>query len=214
MTECKFMEIDSMVEGKKAFLDRSDHSIVFQKDCGGCVRHARCDVKDAVIPDIEPFEIVLPGGHVTPEVALEMSKKILGGLKAPAPVKMTVGDLSVVKAQKNRPERVRQRLRNMKDPKLSIGDLSVATDQKESIEAKVDADLSRRDGSLSVGDLFRGMRPNDLAPSTSESQEVLMEMQRKQREKREEILHIQNLMAGGKDQRLEEYIDKYLKNKA
>jgi hypothetical protein len=167
---------------------------------------------DVAIRSFEPFEIVLPGGHVTPEVALEMSKKILGGLKAPGKLPLTVGDLSVVK-KKDRETRVkedRQYLRNLKEG-LSIGDLSVAADERESIEARVDADLARKDESLTVGDLFRGQRPNDLAPSTSESQEILAEMQAKMREKREEVLHIQNLLAGGKDQRLEAYVDKYLK---
>jgi hypothetical protein len=201
-------------------LDWRDQSVIPRKEAHcdvACRGRNKCsahfDIKDAVIPDIEPFEIVLPGGHATPEEALAKNEEIMKRRRKVPEQKLSVGDLSVVNEpkRKNRVKDGQRYLRN-REKGLTVGDHSVVTDERESIEARVDADLARKDESLTVGDLFRGMRPNDFAPSTSA--EILMEMQRKQREKREEVRHICTLLAGGKDQRLEEYVDKYLKNKA
>jgi hypothetical protein len=169
------VEIDGRVDGKKAFLDRSNHSITVDKNCGDCVRRARCGVKDSAIPDIEPFEIVLPGCHVTPEVALEMSKKILGGRKA-APAKLTVGDLSVVNEPK-RKNRVQDGMRYLRDREkgLTVGDRSVVRQDQRGLK-----------------DLFVG--PAAPKSNTSPSQEVLMGMQRKQWEKIDEVARIKQIM--------------------
>jgi hypothetical protein len=185
------MKIDSLVDGKEMLLDRKTQTFVPRIVVDGA--------KDTVTPNIEPFEIVLhltEGGHLSPETVLEMSKKILGGLKAPAQAELSVGDLSVVKKKdrETRAKEARQYLRN-REKGLTVGDLSKADEDRRGLS-----------------DLYAG--PAIPEPSTSETQEMLMEMQRKQREKREEILHIQNLLVGGTDQRLEEYVEKYLKNKA
>lgn len=133
---------------------------------------------------------------MTPEVALEMSKKILGGLKAPAPTELTVGDLSVVNEpkRKNRVKDGQRYLRN-REKGLTVGDISKVTDEKPD-EPRLD-------------NLFVG--PATPEPSTCESQEVLMEMQADMREKREDIRRICSLAAGGKDELLENYVAKYLK---
>jgi hypothetical protein len=54
---------------------------------------------------------------------------------------------------------------------------------------------------------------SDIKPSTSESQEVETERREKHREKVAEQLRMRNLMVGGKDERLEQYSQKYLKGK-
>jgi hypothetical protein len=51
-------------------------------------------------------------------------------------------------------------------------------------------------------------------PSMSESQSLNTERYREQKEKVAEQLRIRNLMAGCRDEKLEEYADKFLRNKA
>jgi hypothetical protein len=214
---CRYIPIDYVEAGQPTVLDRAMNIIVPRKQVscrGDC---ARCDrLEPYVRPNGQPSLIKyveVPEDVLMPLEVLVKAEQLSRERHRIPELKLTVGDQSVVTAQKRRPEIAMQYLRNQKQG-LSIGDMSKVTDERESIEARVDADLARKDEALTVGDLFRGMRPNDFEPATSASQEVLMEMQRKQREKREEILHIQNLLAGGRDYRLEAYVDKYLKNKA
>jgi len=129
----------------------------------------------------------------TPEEELEKAKGILAFFK-PGQPPLTVGDLSVVKAQRGSPEQVRQRLRTIRDG-LSVGDLSVATDMKESLEKEVEARLATKDEELTVGELYRGRRPSDFTPSQSESQRLAAEKIRKDRERREKIFQIKQLLA-------------------
>ena len=159
------------------------------------------------------FKEAPPEKPLNPEETILESERILDTVRHLDANPMTIGDLSVVTSQKKRPEIVRQQLRNLKG-NLSIGDLSIISDRRESIEARVDADLATKDESLTVGDLYRGQRPNDFAPSTSESQELYVERIKKHKERVAEELRVRGLMAGCRDEKLEEYADKYLSNKA
>lgn len=197
---CKYMPIDHMEDGQPMVLDWATDAIVPRKQvsCHGDCAHCDWLETDIAIRSFEPFEIVLPGGHATPEEALAKSKEIMKRRRKVPEQKLTVGDLSVVKKKdrETRAKEARQYLRNQKQG-LSIGDISKVTDEKPD-EPRLD-------------NLFVGARV--IESNTSESQEILAKMQTDMREKREEIQHIQNLIAGGRDYHLEAYVDKYLKNK-
>ncbi|MCJ7761972.1 hypothetical protein MUP38_00785 [Candidatus Bathyarchaeota archaeon] len=124
----------------------------------------------------EPFEIVLPGGNATPEEALAKSRKIIASMKAPAPTKLTVGDLSVVSAEEKKRKKAWSEKRVNRSDAVSIGDLSMVPDASKGLQ-----------------DLFVGANLVPK-PSTSKSQEMQMAMQRKQRKKREEIFEIKQVM--------------------
>ena len=47
---------------------------------------------------------------------------------------LTVGDLSIVTARKNSPDRARQIIRTMRVPGFTVGDISVAGDRKELLD--------------------------------------------------------------------------------
>jgi hypothetical protein len=209
------MRVDSLVDGKEVVLDRKRHVLTPRIVAPGA------DYADPMYPTVwiaedRPREIVLPSYQgEPPELIMERSKKLVArakGLGEPTP--LSVGDLSIEKKQRNSPEQVRQRLRNMEDPRASVGDISVATDRKESLDAKVDAAMAGKDKGLSVGDLYRGLRSNDFGgPSTSESQEALMQMQARQRKKAEEVFEIKQIIdqqAQAKDVKREAVLE-YLK---
>ena len=95
------------------------------------------------------------------------------------------GHACMVKAEKNSPEQVRQRLRNIRDG-FTIGDLSIATDVRESIQQEVQERGGKAQG-LTFGDLC--MR-RTVEPSMSESQRLAaenIEAGRKQREEADRI---------------------------
>lgn len=113
------------------------------------------------------IEVVFPSSNRTPEEELERTRR----LTHPEPeFKSTVGDLSVMTAHKNSPERVRQQLRTMRGGH-SIGDLSVVTAAHDSIENELQRNRAEKAG-LTVGDLFTGRR-SVIRPPISESQKLL-----------------------------------------
>jgi hypothetical protein len=102
---------------------------------------------------------------------------------------LTVGDLSVVKAEKNSPEQVRQRLRKIRDG-FTIGDLSIATDVHESIEHEEQARGAKAQG-LTVGDLC--VR-RTVQPRMSESQKLAAESIEAGRKQRQEVDRIRQFI--------------------
>src|SRR3990170_7114164 len=102
---------------------------------------------------------------------------------------LTVGDLSVAKAEKNSPEQVRQRLRKIRDG-FTVGDLSIAADVHESNEQQVQAIGGKAQG-LTVGDLC--MR-RTVQPSMSESQRLAAENIETGRKQREEVDRIRQFI--------------------
>lgn len=135
----------------------------------------------------QPIEIVLPDQPTTPEQAIKRAEDLL---KESYPKnELTVGDLSVVKADKNSPEQVRQRLRSIRDG-FTVGDISVATDVRESVEQKAQARGGKALG-LTVGDLC--VR-RTVQPSMSESQRLAAEIIETGRKQREEVDRIRQLI--------------------
>jgi len=120
-------------------------------------------------------EIVLPNNPTTPEKEIERFQDYLKRLYPKN--EDTVGDLSVVKAQRSSPEQVRQRLRAIRDG-LSVGDLSAATDAKE------------RDAGKGLDQLFIG-KPVETNPLT-ESQRLAADMIRKHNEAAELRFRLKN----------------------
>jgi hypothetical protein len=144
----------------------------------------------------ESPEIVLSEKPTTPEEELERTRLIFEGFKFPSGA-LTVGDLTEKQDRKTRGKEARQYLRNMKEG-LNIGDLSVVTEEKP--------DNPRLDN------MFIGGRV--VEPAVSESQEADAERVRKHKERVGENFSLRNLMAGCRDEKLEEYADKFLRNKA
>ena len=121
----------------------------------------------------------------TPEEELQRSRELL----KPEEYALTVGDLSMVKAEKNSPEQVRQRLRKIRDG-FTVGDMSIATDERESIQHEVQA-RGRKAKGLTVGDLC--VR-RTVQPSMSESQRLAAENIEAGRKQREEIDRIKQFI--------------------
>ena len=187
--------VDLRINGQPTLLNcRTDQSApgVCSGECDSCVvggsnmrprmvhGSGKNDYADPFDPTVwiaeeEPFEIVLPDSNATPEEALAKSRKIIASMKAPAPTKLTIGDLSVVsKKEKKRKAAWAEKRVNRADG-ITIGDLSVVPG-----------------GPVDLQHLFVG--PVAPKPCTSPSQERLMMMQRKQRKKREEIFKIKKIM--------------------
>jgi hypothetical protein len=78
-----------------------------------------------------------------------------------------------------------------KPNELTVDDLSIVTAEKKKRDARHPRGDSRERG-LSVGSLYEG--PEVPKSAVNPSQEVLMEMQRKQREKREEVSRMKALI--------------------
>jgi hypothetical protein len=81
---------------------------------------------------------------------------------------LTVGDLSIVTARKNSPERARQIIRTMRVPGFTVGDISVAADRKELLDKQINARHVENED-LTVGNLYEGPRSSDFAPSIRKS---------------------------------------------
>lgn len=141
----------------------------------------------------KPTEFVLQGQGepLTPEEQLKRTEKLLEGFRFPS-AELTVGDISIP-AQDKRKHRVKdakRSLRNMEEG-LPIGDLT-----------------NKEDDERALDHLFVG-RPR-VEPATSESGQIDVERVRRHQEQVDEVLHIRNMLAGGKDERLERYAGKYL----
>jgi len=113
----------------------------------------------------------------TPKEELERAKGLLAFFKPGMP-ELTVGDLSVVKAQRGSPEQVRQRLRAIRDG-LTVGDLSAATDARE------------RDAGKGLDELFVGGKKVESNPLT-ESQRLNAERIKKAKEAAELRFRLEN----------------------
>jgi hypothetical protein len=137
-----------------------------------------------VIP--EPI-IVFKDPQRMPTEEIERSMRLLdlGNSKN----EFTVGDLSVVKAEKNSREHVRQRLRKIRDG-FTVGDLSIATDVHESIEHEEQARGAKAQG-LTVGDLCVRRK---VQPSMSESQRLAAEIIEAGRKQRQEVDRIRQFI--------------------
>lgn len=157
---------------------------------------------------VKKLEIVLKHRNESPEQTLQRSAKIIKDSKGLPSVKLTVGDLSLAKEQKNNPQRVRQQLQAM-DRGLSVGDLSHVTAAKDSVESQLQRAKAERLG-LSVGDLFHGRRCTQ--PNMSRRQELEAEQIWRHREKVDESRRISQLLSGH-DEALEDYAEKHLKPK-
>ena len=138
----------------------------------------------AAIPELI---IVFKDPQRMPREEIERSMRLLdlGNSKN----ELTVGDLSVVKAEKNSRKQVRQRLRKIRDG-FTIGDLSAATDVRESVEQEAQARGGKAQG-LTVGDLCAR---RTVQPSMTESQRLAAEIIEAGRKQREEADRIRQLI--------------------
>ena len=138
----------------------------------------------AAIPELI---IVFKDPQRMPREEIERSMRLLdlGNSKN----ELTVGDLSVVKAEKNSRKQVRQRLRKIRDG-FTIGDLSAATDVRESVEQEAQARGGKAQG-LTVGDLC--VR-RTVQPGMTESQKLAAESIETGRKQREEADRIRQLI--------------------
>jgi len=191
------MHVDSLVDGKEVALDWATHRLI-----------PRRVLAETTVSDVTT-EIVLKHRNESPEQTLQRSAKIIKDSKGLPSVKLTVGDISWVRAQKRDPRRVRQRLQAM-DRGLSVGDLSYVTAEKDSVESELQRAKAERDG-LSVGDLFHGRRCSPQ-PNMSESQELAAKQIQRHRKKVDERRRIGELLSGN-DEALESYAEKHLKPK-
>jgi len=181
------MHVDSLVDGKEVVLDLHIMSLRPKKDV--VIREG-----EQSADNLRTVQIVFKRNDDSPEETLRKSKKLLRQMRGlDEPVRLTVGDLSVTEKekQKSRARDAKRYLRNVEQG-LSIGDLSVVTEEKDSVKSEAQRARADRDG-LTVGDLFvgRGFVPE---PQTSESQELLAEMQAKHNRKREETLKLKQIM--------------------
>lgn len=156
------------LDGQPAVLDRRFDVIrpgVCRGDCKACK-----DVADAMLRDIEPFIVPLDD----PEAVLEASKKILEEYRLKEPLKLSVGDLSVVSEEKKKRDAEWVAKESNRAGGATVGDLSKAEDQR------------------GFQELFQGGKGPE--PCVSESQEVLMRMQRAQKKKREEVFKVKQII--------------------
>jgi hypothetical protein len=132
-------------------------------------------------------------GLLDPEQVLRKSRELIESFRFPSSLELTVGDVSIPAEdkRKNRARDAKRFLRNMEQG-LSIGDLT----DKEDNKTKLDKML--------VG------RPR-VEPAMTESAQIDAERVREHQRQVDEVLHIRNLLAGGKDEWLERYIDKYVR---
>ena len=140
-----------------------------------------------------PYQHAEPEKPLNPEEVLQRSISILDNLKLPNNNVLTVGDLTEKKDRKTRAKEARKYLRNMKE-RLSVGDLTDKEDDERGLDQ-----------------LFVG-RPV-IEPAMTESGQIDAERIRRRQEQVDEVLHIRNLLAGARDERLERYLEKYLSNK-
>jgi hypothetical protein len=161
------MRVDSLVDGREVLLDRKMHVLVPRITVS-----ASADAADPFDPTVWIAE---PEPLLNPLEVMRKSREIVMRMKEKPAVKLTVGDLSVVSEEKKREKAWGEKRVNRSDA-VSVGDLSVVPEIQGGLQ-----------------DLFVG---RDRVPkaSTSESQELLMRMQRKQRQKNEEVSKIKQIM--------------------
>jgi hypothetical protein len=144
----------------------------------------------------KPTDFVLQGQSqpLTPEEQLKRSEKLREGFRFPS-AELTVGDISIPAENKpkHRVKDAKRFLRNMEEG-LSVGDLADKEDDERGLDQ-----------------LFVG-RPI-IEPATTQSGQIDAERIRRHQEQVDEVLHIRNLLAGARDERLERYLEKYLSNK-
>lgn len=135
-------------------------------------------------------EIALTERPTTPEEELKRTGLIFEGFKSPS-AELTVGDLSF--EAKHRAQDGKRFLKNMEEG-LSVGALTGMDEDKRDLD-----------------ELYSG--PKAPQPSMSETQSIDAERYREQKEKVASQLYMRNLLVGGRDERLEEYTEKYLRGK-
>lgn len=145
----------------------------------------------------KPTDFVLQGqrGPLIPDEVLRRSRELIERFRFPSSVELTVGDLSAA-AEDRRKHRVRDAKRFLKSMEqgLSIGDLTDKDEDKKGLDQ-----------------LFIG-RPA-IEPATTESGQIDAERVIKHHKQVDEALHVRNMLAGDRDERLERYADKYLRGK-
>jgi hypothetical protein len=141
------------------------------------------------------FKDLFPEIVSTPEQELKRTETIFDRFEAPK-AELTVGDLST-RGEEKRKRRLQDGMRELKNMEegLSVGALTGMDEDKRDLDQ-----------------LYSGAKGPQ--PSMSESQSLNTERYREQKEKVAEQLRIRNLMAGCRDEKLEEYADKFLRNKA
>jgi len=105
----RFMKVDGKVDGKEMVLDRKTDTLF--------------NAADVAPRDFEAFTVPLD-----PKGVLEISRRILKAYRQKEP-ELTVGDLSVVTAEKCKFE-ARQQRADAQNQGLTVGDLSVVTATK------------------------------------------------------------------------------------
>jgi hypothetical protein len=135
-------------------------------------------------------KIVLSEKPTTPEEELKRTGLIFEGFKSPS-AELTVGDLSL--EAKHRAQDGKRFLKNIEQD-LSVGALTGMDEDKRDLD-----------------ELYSG--PKAPQPSMSETQSIDAERYREQKRKAVEQLRLRSLLVGGRDERLEEYTEKYLKGK-
>jgi hypothetical protein len=109
------------------------------------------------------------------------AQSLLGNVSKPRDVSLSVGDLSLVTAQKDSIETQIQRL-EAKEDGLTVGDLSLVTARKRNLAKK------------GLDELYVGPKPADFKPATSESQAIAARIMEAHRKKREEAFKIKQMM--------------------
>ena len=139
-------------------------------------------------------EIVLSEKPTTPEEELKRTGLIFDGFKSPS-AELTVGDLST-RGEEKRKRRLQDGMRELKNMEegLSVGALTSMDEDKRDLD-----------------ELYSG--PKAPQPSMSETQSLDAKRYREQKKKVASQLRLRNLLVGGRDERLEEYTEKYLKGK-
>jgi len=194
------------VDGCRAMVDVATGVVHFDAMSGAKLKTdvilvpSQKNISEKPAPDYyvhKPTDFVLQGqcGPLIPDEVLRRSRELIERFRFPSSVELTVGDLSAA-AEDRRKHRVRDAkrfLRNM-EQRLSIGDLTDREDDRKGLDQ-----------------LFIG-RPV-IEPATTESGQIDAERVIKHHKQVDEALHIRNMLAGGKDERLERYADKYLRSK-
>lgn len=139
-------------------------------------------------------EIALTERPTTPEEELKRTGLIFEGFKSPS-AELTVGDLST-RGEEKRKRRLQDGMRELKNMEegLSVGALTGMDEDKRDLD-----------------ELYSG--PKAPQPSMSDTQSIDAERYREQKKKVASQLYMRNLLVGGRDERLEEYTEKYLKGK-
>jgi hypothetical protein len=194
------------VDGCRAVVDVATGVVHFDAMSGAKLKTdvilvpSQKNISEKPAPDYyvhKPTDFVLQGQRepLIPDEVLRRSRELIERSRFPSSVELTVGDLSTV-AEDRRKHRVRDGKRFLKSMEkgLSIGDLT-------------DKDEDRK----GLDQLFVGRPVIEAAPT--ESGQIDAERVRKHHKQVDEALHIRNMLAGGKDELLERYADRYLRGK-